>query len=185
MVLLVHIAPESEARAIRRNGIAPTRWRPDPYGYPECDRVVWAFPVLPSYTLTLSWARELKRWGRASLAALTFRLPDGEPVFARHFSLEPRAMSAAEACGLILAAPDPRGYEVIVPRRILPKEIVRAQPLPRAIGWRYYPAARGQPMRLCDCPMCLPRGEVKARRYRNRVRQRMAGQGLTPTSSQR
>jgi hypothetical protein len=63
MVLLVHIAPESEARAIRRNGIAPTRWRPDPYGYPECDRVVWAFPVLPSYTLTLSWARELEALG--------------------------------------------------------------------------------------------------------------------------
>ena len=94
-------------------------------------------------------------------------------------------MTAAEACGLILAAADPRGYEVIVPRRILAKEIVRAQPLPRAIGWRYYPAARGQPMRLCDCPMCLPRGEVKARRYRDRVRERMIGQGLTPASRKR
>jgi hypothetical protein len=178
MPLLVHIAPEAEARVIGRTGIAPTRWRPDPERHPEIDHAVWAFPVLPSYTLTFSWAREMKRWGRASLAAVTIRLPDDERVFARHFSNAPVEMPAAEACGLIRAAPDPRGYEVIIPRRVLPKEVVRTQPLPRAIGWRYYPAARGQPMRLCDCPMCMPRGEVKARRYRDRVRERMKQKGI-------
>ena len=177
MPLLVHIAPEAEARTIRRTGIAPTRCKPDPRAHPQWDRVVWAFPVLPSYTLTLSWARELKRWGRASLAAITVRLPDNELVFARHYTAAPVLMSAAEACGLILAAPDPRGHEIMVPRRILPKEIVRAQTLPRAIGWRYYPAAKGQSMRLCDCPMCMPRGEVKAKRYRERVRERMRQEG--------
>jgi hypothetical protein len=35
----------------------------------------------------------------------------------------------------------------------------------------------GKPMRLCDCPMCMPRGEVKARRYRERVRERMREAG--------
>jgi hypothetical protein len=178
MPLLVHIAPEAEAKTIRRNGIVPTRWRPDPQNHPECDRVVWAFPVLPSRTLTLSWARELKRWGRASLAVITFRIADDEPVFARHYTAAAARMAAAEAAGLILAAPDPRGYEIMVPRRVMPKEIARVQNLPRPMGWRYYPAARGEPMRLCDCPMCLPRGEVKARRYRERVRERMRAEGL-------
>lgn len=173
MPLLVHIAPESEIAVIRRTGIAATRWRPDPDGHPECDRVVWAFPMLASYTLTHGWARELKRWGRQTLAAISFRIPDGETVFARHYSEAPVPMRAAEAAGLIRAAADPRGYEIIVPRRILPREIVRAQLLPRATGWRYWPGAKGNPMRLCDCPACLPRGEVKARRYRERVRERM------------
>lgn len=180
MTLLVHIAPENRAAAIRRTGIAAARWRPDPADHPECDRAVWAFPVLPSYTLTHSWARELKRSGRSTLAAITFRAPDDELVFARHFSGAPRAMTAAEAAGMIRAAGDARGYEIIVPRRIPPKDIVRIQILPRATGWRYWPAARGAPMRLCDCPICLPRGEVNARRYRERVIARMTARGLGP-----
>ncbi len=183
MPLLVHIAPEAAAKTIRRTGIAATRWKPDPQNYPEYDRVVWAFPVLPSYTLTLSWGRELKRWGRASLAAITFRLPDDELVFARHYTAAPLAMTATEACGLILAAPDPRGYEIMVPRRIPPIDIARAHILPRAIGWRYYPAAKGQAMRLCDCPMCMPRGEVKAGKYRLRVRERRRAAGYISEQS--
>lgn len=57
---------------------------------------------------------------------------------------------------------------VQLPRRVAPDEIIRIRTLPHAIGWRYWPGAKNQPMRLCDCPMCLPRREVKARRYRGR-----------------
>ncbi len=180
MPLLVHIAPENEARDIARRGIRATRWRPDPKGHPEHDRVVWAFPVLDSYTLTHSWARELKRWGRSTLAAFTFRVDDGEPVYVRHFSNEALLSTAAEAVGLVRAAPDPRGYEIMLPRRIEASEIVRWRVLPKAIGWRYWPAAKNLPMRLCDCPCCLPRGEVRAQRYRERVRERMLAAGLKP-----
>jgi hypothetical protein len=183
MPLLVHIAPENQVSAIRCNGIAPTRWKPDPRDHPQCDRVVWAFPVLASHTLTLSWARELKRWGRTSLAAVTFRVPDTERVFAGHYGAGPVAMTAAEASGLIRAATDPRGYEVIVPRRIWPKEITRIQTLPRAFGWRYWPEAKGKPMRLCDCPVCTPRGETKAKDYRDRVLARIAAAGSQITGA--
>jgi hypothetical protein len=105
-----------------------------------------------------------------------------EPVFARHFSALPLPMGAAEASGMIRAALDARGYEIMVPRRILPREILRIQPLGRPMGWRYWPQARGAPMRLCDCPICLPHGEVKARRYRERVRSRMNAMELESTA---
>ena len=130
-----------------------------------------------SYTLTHSWARELKRSGRTSLAAITFRLPDAETVCTRYYNAPPVAMTAAQAAGLILAMPDPRGHEIIVPRRIWPKEIVHVQSMPRAVGWRYWPDAKGKPMRMCDCPVCMPRGKVKARRYRERYRDRMRAAG--------
>lgn len=170
---LVHIAAENEAGAIRRNGIRATRYRPDPGAHPEHDRVVWAFPVLASYTLTHSWSRELKRLGRTALAAITFDIDDDEPVYVRHYQNAPHLASAAAAVGIVRAQADPRGFEIMVPRRIGPGEIVRVRELPKAIGWRYRPAARNSPMRLCDCPYCMPRGEVNARRYREAVQAKM------------
>jgi len=171
MSLLVHIAPEPETKKIRRNGIAARRFANFIDGH---DRFVWAFPVLPSYTLTHQWSRELKRWKGRTLAAVTFRIPDEETIFARHYLDRPAEMKAAEAAGVIRAADDPRGYEIIVPRRIAADEIVRVSVLPAAIGWRYWPEANNKPLRTCDCPMCIPHGEVNARRYRERVRAEIA-----------
>lgn len=163
---LVHIAPEADARKIRRNGIRARKVRGWIAG---AERLVWAFPVLPSYTLTHSWMRELKRLGVTSLVAVTFKLDDGEAVFARHYRAAPVAMTAAEAVGLIRAETDPRGFEIIVPRSIAPAEIARLSALPKGIGWRYFPEAKTSDRRPCECPMCAPRGEVKARRYRDRL----------------
>ncbi len=182
MPLLVHIAPGNAAGSIRRNGIAPTRWRPDSGDGTGHDRGVWAFPILPSYELTHSWSRELKRFGNTTLTTVTFRLPDSELVLAHHFRDAALPMTAAKACGLILAATDPRGYEIIVPRRIWPREIVRLLPLRRPVGWRYWPEAKGKPMPLCDCPVCARKDEVKSRRYRERLRARMRAAGYTPES---
>lgn len=175
MPRLVHIAPLSEAAKIRRNGLQPTRLKNWVAGH---DRFLWAFPVLKSYTLTHQWARELKRWGRTALSAIHFEIPDQETVLVRHYRTEPLPMTAAEAVGVVLAQEDPRGFEIIVPRRIEPKEIVTVKPLPRAVGWRYWPGSKNLPMMMCDCPMCMPRGEVKAARYRQRVKAEMARRGL-------
>ena len=43
-----------------------------------------------------------------------FRVPDAEPVFVGHYRHAHAEMSAAEAARLIMEAPDPRGYEVLV-----------------------------------------------------------------------
>jgi hypothetical protein len=178
--LLVHIAPGNEASAIARSGIAPRRIHGGGgRGFPFT-RAVWAFPVLPSYTLTHSWSREMKRWRATTLSAITFRVPDDEPVMAHHYNKPARQMAAAEAVGMISALDDPRGYEIILGRRIEPREIVRVRSLPKAIGWRYSPESKGKPALACDCPICLPRGEVNARRFRERVYDRMRAQGREP-----
>ena len=180
MPRLIHIAPQSEAAKIRRNGIRARRIKDWIDGH---DRFVWAFQVLESYTLTHQWMRELKRLGATTLAAFTIKIPDNEPVFVRHFASAPCGTSAAEAVRTIRNAGDQRGFEVIIPRRIDPKEIETARVLPRAIGWRYAPSAEGQPMKTCDCPYCMPRGEVKAARYRNRVAEAMRRQGIASTNA--
>lgn len=177
MPLFVHIAPEPKLKVILRNGIAPTHWLPDPVHHPEIDRVVWMFPVLASHTLTHSWARELKRWGRTTLAAITVRLRDDEIVFARHYREQPVAMTAGEAVGIIRAAEDARGYEVMVPRRVRSDEITGSRVLRQTFGWRYAPHLKGKPFPDCDCPMCLPRAEVKAAVQRAQIFDRMRAQG--------
>jgi len=166
MPLFVHIAPEPVAKRIRRNGIAPRRIRMPYAGF---DRLVWAFPVMESYTLTHQWARELKRSGARTMVAVTFRVPDGEQVFAHHYNAEPERLSAADAVSRIRAMDDPRGAQVVITRRIAPAEIVGVRLLPRTFGWRYFPEAKSADWRPCDCPMCAPVGEVKARRFRARL----------------
>ena len=135
----MHITADNLVKRILRNGIAPVHG------------MVWAFPVLESYTLTHSWSRELKRTGRTTLSAITCRVPDEEIVLARHYRDERRAMTAAEAVGLIRDKPDPRGYEIMLLRRVAPSDIVRVRTLPKAIGWRYFPEAKGKQPWLCDC----------------------------------
>jgi hypothetical protein len=161
LALLVHITAENLAKRIARNGISPKG------GF------VWAFPILESYTLTHSWSRELKRTGPTTLSAISFRVPDGETVYARHYREQRRAMSAAEAVAYIRGRPDPRGYEIMLTRRVDPGDIVRVRVLPKAIGWRYYPEAKGRPPWMCDCELCAPRGEVNASRQRARVAERI------------
>src|SRR5262245_34483639 len=134
---------------------------------------VWAFPILESYTLTYSWSREMKRTGRTTLSAITFRVPDDEMLYARHYREHRRAMTAAEAVGYIGSRHDPRGYEIMLPRRVTPREIVRVRVLPKAIGWRYYPEAKGKAPWMCDCELCAARGEVNASRQRARVAERI------------
>lgn len=169
MPRLVHITAENIAKKIRKNGISAARFVPSAHEYPRHDRVVWAFPILPSYTLTHSWSREVKRWGRSSLVAVQFRVEDEEEVYVGHYASESVLMTASQAVSLVQGQEDPRGYEIMVPHRIDARDIMRIRSLPRAIGWRYWPTARGEPMKLCECSICMPRGEVKASRYRNRL----------------
>lgn len=166
MPTLVHLTPESNLKAIRRSGLAPTRrdgW------HTIYDRFVWAFPVLESYTLTHQWMRELKRHGARTLAAVRIRIPDDEPVLVGHFRAARTMMSAAEAVGVIRDAESPLGYEIMIPRRIAPHEIVDASVPRRAFGWRYFPEVKAARRYPCDCPVCMPRSEVKAARYRRRI----------------
>ncbi|BAJ31748.1 MULTISPECIES: HEAT repeat domain-containing protein [Kitasatospora] len=170
MAMFVHLTSAADAPRIRRSGI-----RADSRG-PEGARGSYVFPVLPSYTLTHQWLRELARGGsRGGLVAVHVRLDDGLEVWAGHYAgrysgrkrEERRLVTAAEAVRLIAGREDPRGWEVFVPRAVRPGEVHRIRTAPQVVGWRYKPDAHGT--RPCTCFGCVVRGGYGGRRLRERM----------------
>jgi hypothetical protein len=160
MADFVHIAAARAARRIERSGIAARS-----HGRAG-GRGVYCMPVLPSFTLTHQWMRELRRWHPGVLVAVQLRLPDDEPVTVAHYGGPPREVTAAQAVAVVRELDDPRGYEVFVPRAITSAEVRRVRDVPQGVGWRYQPSAHGQ--RPCPCPACLARGAYKVARLRRR-----------------
>lgn len=154
MVSFIHIADKKDEQAILRAGIRAMKRRSGPRG-------VYAMPVVPNFTTTHQWARELKRRGARTLTCVQFRIPGDELVLVGKYNGEKLEMTASEALGAILNHTDPMGLEVIVPRKVTASEITRTYLAPRIVGWRYYPAAKGKPP--CHCKYCN-RGEIRASR---------------------
>ncbi|MEU8827337.1 HEAT repeat domain-containing protein [Streptomyces sp. NPDC048636] len=166
MAMFVHLTSAADAPRIRRSGI-----RASGHGQGGA-RGVYCFPVLPSYTLTHQWLRELARFGRrGGLVAVHVRLDDAQPVLTGHYGDRARdaqeTVPAAEAVRRIAALDDPRGWEVFVPRAIRPREIHRVRTAPQVVGWRYRPDAHG--VRPCTCFGCRVRGDYGSRRLRERL----------------
>ncbi|MFJ9576064.1 HEAT repeat domain-containing protein [Streptomyces sp. NPDC101191] len=166
MAIFVHLTSAANAPRIRRSGI-----RADARGQGGA-RGVYCFPVLPSYTLTHQWLRELARFGsRGGLVAVHVRLDDEQRVMVGHYGDRAReaqaTVSAAEAVRRVAALDDPRGWEVFVPRAIRSREVHRIRTAPQVVGWRYRPGAHG--VRPCTCFGCRVRGEYGGRRLRERL----------------
>lgn len=132
-------------------------------------------PGLADYYVSHQWLRELKRRGVREMVAVYFRVPDREPVVVGRYSAAHLPMTAARATRLVMEAPDARGYEVIVPRAIEPKDIHGVRAISRVVGWRYFPDAHGK--RPCGCPVCVPRGSIRSRRLREAWEASMGGKG--------
>lgn len=160
MPVFVHLAPEPLVSRILKNGIRRSRAQGAlPPG-------VFAMPVGPSYFASHQWLRELKRSGQRTIAAVHFRVGDGETVWLGHFGRGHSPMTAAEAAGHVSAAGSAEGFEVLVPRRVEPGEILRVKAVPQVVGWRYFPGAHGS--KPCGCPGCLPKGEIRSKAIRKR-----------------
>jgi len=155
MVSFVHIADKNDEVSIVKNGIRTMRHKTGVRG-------VYAVPVVPNYATTHQWARELKRRGVKTLLCVQFRIPDDEFVFVGKYNGEKLQMTASEAAAAVLTHTDPMGLEVVVPRKIMAKEITRTYLAPRITGWRYYPEAKGKKP-FCHCKFCN-RGEIRAQR---------------------
>jgi len=97
-----------------------------------------------------------------TLVCVQFRIPDEDPVLVGPYNGEKVEMTAAEAAHAVRIHTDPMGLEVLIPRKINPKEITRTYLAPRVTGWRYYPSAKGKPP-FCRCRWCN-RGEIRAQR---------------------
>ena len=151
----VHIADKNDEASLVKNGIRAAKQRTGVRG-------VYAVPVIPDFSITHQWARELKRQGVRTLICVPFRIPDEEPVLVGKYNGEKMEMTAAEAAATFRQHTDPMGLEVIVPRRIDAKEIGGTYPAPRVTGWRYYPEAKGRKP-FCPCRYCN-RGEIRAQR---------------------
>ncbi|MFC8719298.1 HEAT repeat domain-containing protein [Kitasatospora sp. NPDC057198] len=166
MAMFVHLTSAADAPRVRRSGI-----RAESRG-PEGARGVFCFPVLPSFTLTHQWLRELARRGtRGGMVAVHVRLDDGQQVLAGHYAAgrkrpPHRPMTAAEAVRTIAAVEDPRGWEVFLPRAVRPAEVHRIRTAPQVVGWRYWPGSNG--VRPCTCVGCRVRGEYGGSRLRRR-----------------
>lgn len=155
-MMFVHLGDARAVSSYRRSGIRVSRGRVRATG-------VFAMPVLADYFASHQWLRELKRRGVRTLVGIHLRIPDEDPVLVGHYRHAHAPMSAAGAARLIMDAADPRGYEVLVPRRIGPDEIQSVRSVNRVVGWRYYPEAKGR--KPCRCRACT-RGEIRAARLR-------------------
>jgi len=121
MVSFIHIADKNDEQAILRNGIKASKRRSGARG-------VYATPVVQDFAITHQWARELKRRGVRTLVCVRFKIPDDQPVLVGKYNGEKLEMTATEAIGAVLSHTDPMGLEVIIPRKITAKEIMRDVP---------------------------------------------------------
>lgn len=160
--MLVHLAPAKLEPKIRRGGLRPGEGL---FGDGR-SRQLYAFPVLPSYTLTHQWTREILKWRRQPLVGVYFRVVDDEPVEVGRYGRPLRKLAAGKAVAEVLKAPDPRGLEIVLRRAIGPGEIIRIAPVRGVTGWRHMPDAHGR--KPCGCPGCVARGEPGGRRLRER-----------------
>lgn len=142
---------------IRKNGIKPGKvnWR--------AHQGVFAVPVTPHFYYTYQWVRELRRNGTKIFTAVQFRIDDSQEVEFGRYNLEHVKMSAAESVRTFLEDANPHGFEVIIPRAILRKEIHRFFTPPQVVGWRYFPGSHG--FKPCGCVVCQ-RGQMNNRKLR-------------------
>ncbi|MDR2869643.1 MAG: hypothetical protein LBV04_04250 [Deferribacteraceae bacterium] len=151
MAVFMHLFPESKKLAIIKNGIIAGKLH-----FENLDSGVFCMPVIQDFYATHQWAREMMRWGKKSLMAAYFRIPDQECVYFGHYNDTHSKNTADIATKAFYDLEDRMGFQVVIPRKIASKEIFRTKSIP-AMGWRFYPAAKGKTP--CLCPACLGRGE--------------------------
>lgn len=184
MPVFVHLTSHRNVASIRRGGIALIKRRFRPRG-------VYAMPVTRNFYVSHQWLRELRREDPGTLVGVYFRVPDDETVEVGHYNSHHVTMTAAEAAALLHEAAErdpaaerardkaskavqrgrvlpssPEGYQVVIPRKIEPGEIIRVKALPQVVGWRYMPGANGTPP--CTC-ICCASGQYGIRKLLRRV----------------
>ncbi|MET8128505.1 hypothetical protein ABZV67_18560 [Streptomyces sp. NPDC005065] len=163
MAMFVHLTPTANAARIRRSGIRAVSHGRDG------SRGLFCFPVLPSYTLTHQWLRELAgHGGPRGLVAVHIRLPDDGPVTVHRYNDRPAqgptATTAGDAVRRIAALDHPRGWEVFVPGAVAEREVHRFRAVKQVTGRRYFPVSNGTTP--CTCYGCRVRGEYGSQRLR-------------------
>ncbi len=157
MPTFVHITSEDAAKKAKRGGLRPTRLNGPAL------KGVFAMPVVPNFQISHQWLREMKRWRSGLVVGVYFNVPDVELVLVGHYGEKPHQMTAAQAAAHVMSQSTMTGVQVVIVRRIHPKEILRIRSLPQIVGWRHSPEAHGK--RPCGCDYCQ-RGSYGARKIR-------------------
>ena len=121
---LVHLAPASQDRSIRRTGIAGTRATLVATAGPTVAlrSAVFAMPVVSDFWTTFQWLRELRRGHDQRIVAVYFRVSDDEIVHVGRYGQPHGAMTAAAAAAWVVKSP--AGAEVVVPHRVAAKDVL-------------------------------------------------------------
>lgn len=100
---LVHLAPLSIERSIRRAGLTARKVAllVSPDGASVNTGAVYAMPVVPDFWTTYQWLRELRRWHDERMVAVYFRVQDDEPVYVGRYGQQQRIMKAAAAAAWV------------------------------------------------------------------------------------
>src|SRR5690242_8508192 len=106
MATFVHLAPESRAKLIQRNGINRL-CRATGRG----QEGVFAVPVTRNFYLSHQWLRELKRRGQRPIVVIYFRLADDEEVWIGHYRSPHQRMTAAETVAEFMTAENREGWK--------------------------------------------------------------------------
>lgn len=156
MATLVHLTDEKNINKIKNAGL----------NLGKNGMGIFAMPVLPDFYISHQWLRELKRSGARTFVGVYFKIPSSEMVYAGKYNERHRHIFLGEAIREIMEIEDPLGYELILNRKIEPKEILRVKHLPQTLGWRYFPESHNK--NPCNCEYCL-KGTIKGKRTWNRL----------------
>ncbi len=159
MPQFIHLTDERLLKRLEKSGIRTSIWG-------NRVRCVYATPVLKEFQVAHQWLRELKRNGVRTIGAVQFKIPDTEEVLVGRYNEEPLTVSAAQAVKVFMEHSTGLGLQVLILRRIDPKEITRTYVPTQIVGWRYHPEAHGKPP-FCGCEYCQ-RGNIKNRKIREK-----------------
>lgn len=156
MPRLVHLAPMSRRRAIERAGIRSEATvvvgadnRPA-----KVPRAVYAMPLVPDFSVTYQWVRELRRWHGERMLAVHFVVPSGEPVLVGRYNRPHEMLPLGEAVRRVLAAP--LGNEIVLARAVRARELVGVREITQLVGWTEVPEPGGS--FDCLCAACVGPG---------------------------
>jgi hypothetical protein len=159
MAQFIHLTDERLLKRLEKAGIRTTLWG-------TTIRCVYATPVLKDFQVSHQWLRELKSKGIRTIGAMQFRISDKETVMVGRYNEEPLEVTAAQAVKVFMEHSTGLGLQILILRRIEPKEITRCYVPTQITGWRYHPDAHGKPP-FCGCDFCQ-RGLIKNRKIREK-----------------
>ena len=153
---LVHLAAVSRRKAIERSGIRAEASTVVGAGNvaSEVARAVYAMPVVPDFSVTYQWVRELRRFHGERMIAVHFVVPSDEPVLVGRYNRPHETLPLDEAVRRVLASP--MGNEIILTRGVRAKEIVGVREITQLVGWTQVPEPGGA--FDCLCAACVAGG---------------------------